>query len=367
MALWLTRVNDVRLDEGLNPYKLSSLLTAAAQRHADDLAANGFASPDDPHLGSDGTHEQQRIAEAGYKAWSYDDGDLIVDENVWAGSGTIEDALSFFLADTAHRDNVLSDVYREIGVGFATDADGRSYHVLDFGARPNVLPIFINDGAASADNPEIAIRLTNERARPQGEGASLMGEAIEIQISNEPTFEGLPWQAWSPLVPWTLADAPGERTVYVQFRDAAGRTAASTDSIVLDKGTPPTPTPVPPTATPEPTSTPIPPSPTPAPSPTTAPTPAPSPTPSSPPPTPAASPTTLSPSPAPPTVTPFPTWTPLPSPQPVCPEDNDSAEGSAALSSEIGDLGTPLVIVAGLQGVAVVLGLYLALRRGGST
>jgi uncharacterized protein YkwD len=367
-AVWLRLVNDLRLEEGLNPYSQSRLLTDAARRHADDLVAHGFADADDVHLGSDGTHEQERIQEAGYAAWTRGEGQLTVDENVWSGTGTPEDALDFFLEDQAHRDNMLSDIYREIGIGVATDDDGRNTYVLDFGARPNVLPIFINDGAASTDNPEIAIRLTNEQVRPEGEGATFMGEAIEIRASNDPAFEELSWQPWAPLVSWTLLDTAGEHTVYVQFRDAAGRTAASADGIFLDKGTPATPTPVPPTPTPEPTDTPIPPSPTPAPTatelpptaapqpstPTAPPTAAPTPTPSS---TPVTSVGLVT------NITPFPTWTPLPSPEPTRGESEQPGEATSSVP-ELGDYRGTLIAVGILQSVAIVLGLYLALRRG---
>jgi len=147
--------------------------------------------------------------------------------------------------------------------------------------------------------------------------------------------------------------------VYVQFRDAAGRTAASPDSIILTEGTPATPTPVPPEPTSEPTATPVPPSLTPEPTATPAPTatlvPTAVPTPE---PTLIVEPTaTLLPSPTPlslgtPSVavaTPFPTWTPLPT----------------ATVQEAGDPDPPLGVLAVLQGLVLILGIYLALRRGG--
>jgi uncharacterized protein YkwD len=372
VATWLTLVNEARLDEGLPPYSPSSLLSAAAQRHADDLATNGITDSGNVHIGSDGTSEHDRIAEAGYAAWTWNGGNLIVDENVWSGQGDPEDGMRFFLDDQVHRENVLSETYREIGIGVATDEDGASYYVLDFGVRPNVLPIFINDGAASTDNPEIAIRLTNETARPEGKGGGFMGKAIEIRISNEPTFEGLAWQDWAPLVPWTLPETPGEHTVYVQFRDAGGRTAASSDSIFLDTGTPVTATPIPPspTATPTPTATTVPPSPTPEPTATAVP-PTPTPVPSASPPAPGSpSPPPLTSSPSPPLAatpspafvlvsTPFPTWTPLSSPEPTV-----DAETSTSPPDDYGPL---LSIAAVLQGLAVILGLFLSLHRGGSS
>jgi uncharacterized protein YkwD len=351
VATWQALVNQARLDEGLAPYGFSSLLTAAAQRHADDLAAHEIWS----HTGSDGSTPRQRIAGAGYAGWTWNSGELIASENFWTGQGSIEDAMAFFLEDPPHRENILSTTYREIGIGVATDAARRNYHVLDFGVRPNVLPIFVNDGAGSTDDPQIAIRLTNEEARPSGEGATFMGRAIEIRISGEPDFGDRPWQPWEPLVPWTLPATSGQYTVYVQFRDAAGRTAASADTIFLGEGTPTTPTSVPPSptaepsATPAPTDTPIPPSP-PAES-TAAPTAIPTselpPTaePPAPPPSPTPPPATMV---APAVATPFPTWTPLPTPVP----------------QETGEPEAPLFLLAALQGIALTLGIYLVLRRG---
>lgn len=355
-ATVLDLLNEARLDQGLDPYRQSHLLTDAARRHAQDLAANGFADPEDVHLGSDGTDEQDRIAEAGYAAWTEDDR-LMVAEDVWSGRGLPEDALASFAQDPIERNNLFSQKYREIGIGFATDSDGGSVYVLDFGVRPNVLPIFINDGAPSTENPEAAIRLTNERARPGGRGAGSMGEAIEVRISDEPAFEDPPWQPWASLVPWTLPDSAGEHTVYVQFRDAAGRTATSGDTIFLDTGTPGTPTTTPLTPTSELSGSPAPESTVPGIPQTGEPQATPEGRPSTPDPTPGPS-SEVS------VVTPFPTWTPLPSPEPTQAEFGQSREAAVAPKG-MGEAGRLLAVVGILQGAAVFMGVYLMLRRGG--
>jgi len=361
---WQVAVNLARIDEGLAPYGFSQVLSAAAQRHADDIAANGL-NPN-PHMGSDGTFEQQRVADTGYAGWTWVSGELIVDENVSA-YGTIEDSMTFFLGSTPHRNNILSTRYREIGIGYSIDQSGRHYHVLVFGVRPNVLPIFINDGAASTDNPLVAIRLTNEEARPEGEGAAYMGEAIEVRVSASPEFDGAAWQSWDDYIPWTLPDVAGEHTVYVQFRDAAGRTAVSADTIVLGEGANPPPTAVPPTATPEPTAPPttVPPTPTATPEPTVTPlpptvTPTEMPTSTG---TPEPTATAQTPASSTPARTPtlqataalsgaltYPTWTPLPT-------EVLAESGKSPLIGWI-------VVAAVLQGAAAVVGVGLALQRG---
>jgi hypothetical protein len=334
-------VNQMRVDAGLAPYGWSQALAGSAQRHADDLAAHQLAS----HTGSDGSTPAQRVAEAGYAAWG--DGQ-VVGENFWSGHGTVADALDWFMGDPPHRENILSARYREVGIGVATDAEGSSYYVLDFSARPNVLPVFINDGAATTESAQVAIRLTNEEAYPQGQGTTYVGRALEFRISNTPDFEDLPWQRWEPLVVWTLPEEAGQHTVYVQLRDGAGRTAASADDILLLTGET-TPSPASPTAT----VTPLPPTPAlPLGGPST-PTSVPAETP-----VPLSSPAAAAISPPSPTsayaavvtLTPFPTWTPLPPPS----------------SSRASEASGPLVELCVLQAMAILLGAYLALRRAGA-
>jgi len=345
-------INEARLDEGLPPYEQSRLLTAAAQGHADDLLSNNLAS----HVGSNGLSAAERIAEVGYVAWG---SGATVGENFWTGYGTVEEAFDWFMDDPPHRDNILNARYREVGIGVATAEDGKNYYVLDFGARPNVLPIFINDGAETAESSQVAIRLTNEEANPQGQGTAYMGQAIEVRVSDTPDFEGMPWQPWEPLIAWTLPQEPGEHTVYVQFRDGADRTAAAADSILLLSETgsslPPTETPPPPTLPPSVTPPPSPsltPFLTPTAPPTASPAPASVSTPEDAPGSPPGPVFTASPSPpaaqvAAVTRVPFPTWTPLP---------RLTTGGGGGLDPLLG-------WICGLEVIAVLIGISLALRR----
>lgn len=338
---FLRLINRARLDEGLPPLASSALLTNAAQRHADDMAENARID----QVGSDGSTYQQRIREAGYRAW---DNGLMVNESIWAGLGTAENARNWFRDQPERWEMFVDPRYREAGVGYANDAQGVNYFVIDFGSRPGVLPIFINDGAEATESPQVALRLTNEQAEPLGEGARI-GEAIEIRVSNSPDFNGEPWQSWETLIPWTLdGTEPGSYAVYVQFRDGAGRTIISEDTIrLVAPGEAPseasqTEATAAPEITPLPTSTPqgAGGEPAPTPLPTT--------------PTPTVEATALEPTESPgempesPTLTPLPTWTPLPTETWV--ESNGGTDW-------------PVLIVFLLQGVALLLGMALFLRR----
>ena len=100
-------LNQVRLNAGLAPLGHSTLLTQAAQRHADESVVLGHVT----HQGSDGSTYQQRIQEARYQAW--DDG-LGVNEVIWTGLGSAEDALIWFYTNPDWA--VLTDPkYREVG------------------------------------------------------------------------------------------------------------------------------------------------------------------------------------------------------------------------------------------------------------
>lgn len=89
-------------------------LTAAAQRHANDMLANAVNG----HLGSDGSLPQARIAEAGYRASR-------TGEIVYWGTGsaaTRKAALDSWMTSPAHRAIILNCGFT--AGGFATAWDG---------------------------------------------------------------------------------------------------------------------------------------------------------------------------------------------------------------------------------------------------
>lgn len=219
------RLNQARLAEGLAPLSWSTLLAQAAQRHADDLAAHNLIDS----TGSDGSTYRQRIRETGYRAWN--DG-LLVYETFWVGLGNAENALDWFHNDATQWSAFVDPRYREVGVGYA-ESQNLHYFVISFGSRPGVLPVFINEGAETTDRPQVVIHLTNEEAVPLGEGRWI-GQAIEVRLGETPDLEDAPWQPWEPLLPWAFSnDTPGDYAVYVEFRDGAGRTTISQDTVRL--------------------------------------------------------------------------------------------------------------------------------------
>lgn len=119
-------VNAARSDEGLAPLALADELTRAARRHSLDMATHGLFD----HVGSDGSQPDERMSEAGY-AWH------ACGENIGAGYTSPEDVVAAWMSSDGHRCAILSDTFRDMGVGYAYDPDSpyRRYYTLDLATR----------------------------------------------------------------------------------------------------------------------------------------------------------------------------------------------------------------------------------------
>ncbi len=231
----LALINNARQAQGLYPYVMNSRLTLAAQRHSDDMAATGLVR----HTGSDGSSETQRILEAGYDVYQFGP---LVGENIYSGGGDAQAPFSGWMDVPSARNNLLHEQYREIGIGLASDDQGRAFWTATFGAQPNVLPVLIDGGAASVDTLTVTLTLLPENVVPDGLGTA-MGQPVEYRASLDPQFQVAEWRPWAEQVSFVLEETPGLQTLYVQLRDAAGRTCISQASVTLNRPEE-TPTPV---------------------------------------------------------------------------------------------------------------------------
>jgi len=113
--------NSLRVRKGLPPLQTDPALSAAAQKHARDMAAHGRMR----HRGSDGSTPFQRMSREGYEFRA-------AAENVAAGQPTADAVMAAWWHSPPHRSNVLGN-FSQIGTGTATDADGTPYWCVTFG------------------------------------------------------------------------------------------------------------------------------------------------------------------------------------------------------------------------------------------
>ena len=220
--------NIERRSAGLPPLKANAELAKAAKAHSLAMAENDFFSHENPITGSTA---EERIRAAGYL------NAMATGENIAMGQPTPNEVMVDWMHSPGHRANILHPDFREIGVGYVkgpgpSDAcqnpPCQHYWTQDFGMRPDVFPVIINDEQARTDTPEVSLYIYGE------------GWAREMRLKNDDgTFSS--WRPYAPEISWVLPDKEGMHTVTVELRNEQGDVRQAQDTIYL--GANPTPTP----------------------------------------------------------------------------------------------------------------------------
>jgi uncharacterized protein YkwD len=113
--------NRLRAARKLPRLAVSSKLTAAAQRHAKDMAAHEKMV----HKGSDGSSPIDRIKAEGYLYRR-------AGENIAAGRFNTERLMKAWVDSPHHKQNILGS-FSQIGVACATGESGKRYWCVTFG------------------------------------------------------------------------------------------------------------------------------------------------------------------------------------------------------------------------------------------
>ena len=118
-------VNDKRSAAGLPSYRLDQDLAEVARNHAIDMVARGYWG----HVSPEGQTLPDRLAAAGlHPGWA--------GENYYYGYDSAEDfvelAVTWFMDDPPHRDNLLHEAYTRVGIGIVEGPPGAYTVVLDF-------------------------------------------------------------------------------------------------------------------------------------------------------------------------------------------------------------------------------------------
>ena len=231
-------INQARVAQGLGPLVLTPELNAAAKAHAEDMAAKGYME----HTAPNGSTPQSRAIKAGYEAPS-NSAWLVLE--VISARQTAEAAANWLLSDRLHRGVLLRGYWREMGAAYVQGGPYGQFWVVEFGCRPNVLPVIAEPTASGG----VTVRLSNEECTPYGSGEAI-GKATEVMISDKPDFAGA---SWEPFVTTKTVSSAGN--VFVRYRDAKGKevktstagqpgnavilTAASASTSTLNSAAPP--------------------------------------------------------------------------------------------------------------------------------
>jgi hypothetical protein len=206
---YAVQVNQLRLQHNLPPLKLNPQLCEAAQMHAEAMAQTGTIS----HVDAHGRRADSRASAVGYFYHR-------LGENLAAGQLTWERALQAWLSSPAHRANLLTADYRELGVGFAGGVTRyRTVWAQLLGARRAAYPIIINLDAFATDSPQVSVYVHGARE----------AQAMRYRINDGD------WSAWQPPTEWLKCELPnheGFHTITVQLQ-IGERVLEASDEIYL--------------------------------------------------------------------------------------------------------------------------------------
>lgn len=118
----LELINVERAKAGLAAVAYNGTLDNAAEKHASHMASVGKMA----HQGiGDGDPGARARAEGWRKSWG---------ENVATGQTSPEQVVREWMNSPTHRKNIMDPSFRNMGVGYVTAANGRSYWAQEFGA-----------------------------------------------------------------------------------------------------------------------------------------------------------------------------------------------------------------------------------------
>lgn len=112
-------INNERAKLDLDPLKINSQLSLAAQEYSESMAEDDFVS----HTGADGSSPFERMIEAGYQYRA-------AGENLAAGFTTPKSVMAAWMNSSGHRSNILNPNFTEVGIGYeflAKDTGSTNY------------------------------------------------------------------------------------------------------------------------------------------------------------------------------------------------------------------------------------------------
>lgn len=140
----LAQVNAWRIENGLWPLTTNPTLDALALAQANYVLPFVLKIDDEAlfHLDAKQRNPRQRGAAAGWPIYGNNPDHIEIGEN--AGVGGSKFVMNFWKSSPIHVKAALSTTYREVGVAALPVKGGGYFYIMDFGARPGVLPVVVN-------------------------------------------------------------------------------------------------------------------------------------------------------------------------------------------------------------------------------
>jgi uncharacterized protein YkwD len=120
----LELTNKARAENKLPLLTVNALLTTAARAHSANMAKKGEMN----HV-LDGKSPADRVKATGYE-YSWTGENIARGENV-----SVPEIFEAWMKSKRHRENILKEEYREIGIGVARSDKGEMFYTQVFGAR----------------------------------------------------------------------------------------------------------------------------------------------------------------------------------------------------------------------------------------
>ncbi len=167
----LQLTNQERDDEGLSPLSLDSNLTAAAQMKAKDMFAKNYWA----HIAPDGTTPWIFIKQSGYNY-------VYAGENLARGFNSSSDVMKAWMASPAHRGNIVSSKYKDIGFAISEGKLLSEDTVL-------VVEMF---GSTTLGAVDEAAPLEKEKTNQETKATSVLGVPQEaLFLTNKPLINSI--------------------------------------------------------------------------------------------------------------------------------------------------------------------------------
>ncbi len=109
-------VNAERAKNGLSALTLDTSVSNVARIKSQDMATNNYFSHESPTYGRAGDMLKQFGIK--YTAWG---------ENIASGQKTPQEVVTAWMNSSGHRANILASDFTKIGVGYATNSNGKAY------------------------------------------------------------------------------------------------------------------------------------------------------------------------------------------------------------------------------------------------